>query len=51
MFLFGESFTPTQAVGFGLIWAALAIYAADGLWRSRSRAPAPMAPAAAAETK
>ncbi|HZR37957.1 MAG TPA: EamA family transporter RarD [Nevskia sp.] len=51
VFLFGESFTPTQAVGFGLIWAALAIYAADGLWRSRSRAPAPMAPAAAAETK
>jgi len=36
VFLFGEAFTRTQAVGFGLIWGALAIYATDGLWRSRA---------------
>ena len=52
VFLFGEPFTSTQAQGFGLIWAALAIYAADGLWRSRKREPLPAvtsmaAPAAA----
>jgi chloramphenicol-sensitive protein RarD len=39
VFLFGESFSRVQALGFGLIWAALAIYAADGLWRSRRREP------------
>lgn len=44
VFLFGEPFTRVQAVGFGLIWAALAIYAADGLWRSRRRAAVPVAP-------
>jgi len=31
-----EAFTPARAVGFALIWAALAIYAADGLWTARS---------------
>lgn len=41
VFLFGEPFTGVQAQGFGLIWAALAIYAADGLWRSRKREPLP----------
>ncbi len=34
--VFGETFDHTRAVGFGLIWAALAIYAADGLWRARA---------------
>jgi chloramphenicol-sensitive protein RarD len=33
--IFGEPFSATQAVGFGCIWLALAIYAADGLWRMR----------------
>jgi chloramphenicol-sensitive protein RarD len=33
--LFGEPFTPVQAVGFGCIWLALAIYAGDGLARLR----------------
>jgi chloramphenicol-sensitive protein RarD len=33
-----ESFGPVRAAGFGLLWAALLIYAADGLWRARSRA-------------
>jgi chloramphenicol-sensitive protein RarD len=41
VFILGESFDTLQAVGFGCIWAALAIYAADG-WR-RSQKPAPAA--------
>ncbi len=55
VFLFGEPFSGVQAEGFGLIWAALAIYAADGLWRSRKREPLPavssMAAPAAAKTE
>lgn len=35
VFLFREPFTPTQAVGFTLIWLALAIYAGEGLLRAR----------------
>ncbi len=35
VFLYNEPFTATQARGFGCIWLALAIYAADGLWRLR----------------
>ncbi|HYL04266.1 MAG TPA: EamA family transporter RarD [Steroidobacteraceae bacterium] len=38
--VFRESFTAARAVGFALIWAALAVYAADGLWRSRAAARA-----------
>ncbi|MGQ0530961.1 MAG: hypothetical protein ACT4PG_14380 [Panacagrimonas sp.] len=37
VFLFGEPFTHNQLIGFGCIWAALALYAADGLWRLRIR--------------
>jgi len=33
--LYGEPFTPTQALGFGCIWLALAIYAGDGFVRMR----------------
>jgi chloramphenicol-sensitive protein RarD len=33
--VFREPFTATRAVGFVLIWTALGIYAADGLWRRR----------------
>ena len=33
--LLHEAFTPARALGFTLIWAALAIYAADGLWTAR----------------
>lgn len=33
--LYGEPFTRAQALGFGCIWLALAIYAADGLLRMR----------------
>jgi chloramphenicol-sensitive protein RarD len=36
VFVFGESFTRERAIGFVMIWGALAIYAIDGLWR-RSR--------------
>lgn len=35
VFVFLEPFPRARAVGFVLIWAALAVYAADGLWRSR----------------
>lgn len=33
--VFGEPFPRARAIGFVLIWTALAVYAADGLWRSR----------------
>lgn len=35
VFLFHEPFTRTQLIGFGLIWAALVVYAAEGLWRQQ----------------
>lgn len=37
VFVYHEPFTRTQAIGFGLTWLALAIYAADGLLRMRAR--------------
>jgi chloramphenicol-sensitive protein RarD len=36
VYLFHESFGPARAAGFAVIWLALLIYAADGVWRSRS---------------
>ena len=33
--VFHEAFDRDRAIGFGFIWVALAIYASDGLWRSR----------------
>lgn len=33
--LYHESFEPARAAGFCLVWVALLLYAADGLWRSR----------------
>ena len=33
--LFGEAFGPDRAIGFALIWAALAIYSVESLVRSR----------------
>lgn len=50
VFLFGEPFSKTQVLAFGCIWAALAIYAADGWLRWRSR-PAPLASDAARVTQ
>ncbi|MFA5938967.1 MAG: EamA family transporter RarD [Sinimarinibacterium sp.] len=35
VFLFGEVFTQSQAIGFGCIWLALGVYAGDSLWRVR----------------
>ena len=37
IFLFGEIFDRERAIGFILIWAALAIYAVDGFWKIRMR--------------
>jgi chloramphenicol-sensitive protein RarD len=35
IFLYHEPFSGARAFGFALIWLALLIYAADGLWRAR----------------
>lgn len=35
VWLYHEPFTQSRLIGFGFIWAALAVYAIDGLWRSR----------------
>lgn len=35
--LLGESFERSRAIGFGFIWVALAVFAAEGFWRSRRR--------------
>jgi chloramphenicol-sensitive protein RarD len=35
VWLFREAFTADRMVGFLLIWSALALYAAEGLWRNR----------------
>jgi len=35
VWLFHEHFDPARLAGFGLIWAALAIYTLEGGWRSR----------------
>lgn len=39
VFLFREPMDAGRLVAFGFIWSALAVYSAEGLWRSR-RAPA-----------
>lgn len=33
--VFNEAFSFSRGIGFAFIWIALAVYAADGLWRSR----------------
>lgn len=35
VFVFHEIFTPATALGYGFIWCALALYAADGMLRAR----------------
>jgi chloramphenicol-sensitive protein RarD len=35
VWLFREPFTPDRLVGFALIWAALALFAAEGVWTAR----------------
>src|SRR5229473_507989 len=37
VFAFHEPFERTRAIGFALIWAALLIYAGEGLWLSRKQ--------------
>jgi chloramphenicol-sensitive protein RarD len=36
VFYFREPFEHGRAVGFGMIWLALVVYAGDGLWRARA---------------
>ncbi len=40
VFIMGEPFQKSRAIGFSFIWLALLIYAADGLWRARQHARA-----------
>ncbi len=35
VFLFKESMDATRLIAFGFIWAALAVYSAEGLWQTR----------------
>jgi len=37
--IFHERFGGARAAGFVVIWAALAIYAVDGIWRARLAPP------------
>ena len=37
--VFKEAFTVERGIGFVFIWTALAVYAADGLWRNRKQMP------------
>ena len=37
VWLFGEPFEPARLAGFALIWAALALYSAEGWWQQRRR--------------
>jgi len=40
VYVYHEPFTPLRGVGFVLIWAALVVYSAEGLWRMRRLAEA-----------
>ena len=44
IFVFGEAFSGVQAIGFGLIWLALVVYAAEG-WRQQRRRGVVVVPA------
>ena len=39
VWLYGEPFEPTRAIGFYLIWTALVIYSAEGVWVMRRWSP------------
>ncbi len=45
IWLFREPFSSERLIGFAFIWAALAVYSAEGWWRAR-RASFPVVPAA-----
>lgn len=35
VFVFGEAFTTTRLIGFGIIWTALIVYSLEGFWQVR----------------
>ena len=37
LLVFGETLEHSRAVGFALIWTALVVYVADGIWRTRPK--------------
>jgi len=37
VWLYGEAFEPTRAIGFYLIWMALVLYSADSFWNTRKQ--------------
>ncbi len=37
--VYRETFGLVKLVGYGAIWAALVIYAAEGVWRARGAVP------------
>nr|WP_295077982.1 EamA family transporter RarD [uncultured Roseateles sp.] len=37
VFLFNEGLQPARLIGFALIWTALLVYSAEGLWVSKAR--------------
>lgn len=43
VFLYKEPFDPARGIGFALIWSALVVYSAEGLWQMRRGAAAPAA--------
>jgi chloramphenicol-sensitive protein RarD len=38
VWFFHETFTPERLAGFAVIWGALGLYVAEGLWATRRRA-------------
>jgi chloramphenicol-sensitive protein RarD len=45
VWLYHEPFSTARLAGFVVIWAALAVYSAEGLWQARARKVASCAPA------
>lgn len=45
VWLFNEPFGADRMIGFSLIWTALALYSAEGAWRSWGRKPVQVDPA------
>lgn len=37
VFLYREPFSPSQLIGFGLVWVALAVFGLEGWWAYRNR--------------
>lgn len=47
VWILGEAFDSAHAVGFGWIWAGLAVFAGEGVWRARTAVPRTAGSAAA----